>query len=355
MFPFCVDTTTINPDTPVHEGVHQKHVPKNFRDSLQTIRQLSQKRDGPPVPPVIVRIFNVSSDVLALKISSYMDTPDEMLVRLGQLFDLGRNLNIKKLIIDHTGNPGGFICLGYEFDRRLGNEKFSIAQMDIIHSDFTEALMENSAAVAKYQMPSENVLNSSGWLDLNKKPYEDNSWYDLGVKYTRGGKTSLYSQRAYKNCPGDGLSDQFANYTYWKFDQILIVSDGDCGSMCAQSSVNLKELAGAKTVGIGGIYPEPMSFGSFPGGQVSSSAGLTMMKEQFNITDPRIPNDLPLDAMLTFNFVETYPWIKGKRGKLPIEFTFLPTDYRLPIWLPLMPQDPDLVNMYEQVAKLFKP
>ena len=76
--------------------------------------------------------------------------------------------------------------------------------------------------IEKFQtsMPAENTMNASGWLYLSQAPYTNQSWYFPGHERTRGGKTSLYSEMAYKNCPGDGFAAMAPNSTYWKFDKV---------------------------------------------------------------------------------------------------------------------------------------
>lgn len=68
---------------------------------------------------------------------------------------------------------------------------------------------------------------------------------------------------------------------------------------------NLKQVAGARTISLGGIYPDPMAYFSFPGGMEGGIMGYNTVKNFYNITDSRFPNELPLSASMAMNTMGT--------------------------------------------------
>lgn len=101
------------------------------------------------------------------------------------------------------------------------------------------------------------------------------SWYSPGQKLQRGGVTGQYSERNYSPTK---FATVFPKHLFKQVrflslvqcpspDKILLVSDGLCGSTCAVFSSHLDEVDHVNSVSLGGVYPNPQAFFSFPGGK----------------------------------------------------------------------------------------
>lgn len=92
---------------------------------------------NPPLPSIALGSFSPSPFPIGPSRFEYSDSCSWV-----SIVDSARAQNITQLILDVTGNPGGSICVGYEFVRRLSNQTFPYAVGDIIHSNMSEAMIE---------------------------------------------------------------------------------------------------------------------------------------------------------------------------------------------------------------------
>ncbi|KAJ3082901.1 hypothetical protein HK102_001391, partial [Quaeritorhiza haematococci] len=97
---------------------------------------------------------------------------------------------------------------------------------------------------------------------------------------------------------------------------IAIVSNGYCGSTCALFTTLLHELYGVRQFATGGFPNQPMSFSSFPGGQVYSLITIQSQASRFNVSN-LAPGPWPILATVRFTLREAYA--KG-RTDVPLEF-----------------------------------
>ncbi|KAI9354348.1 hypothetical protein DFJ73DRAFT_775887 [Zopfochytrium polystomum] len=140
---------------------------------------------------------------------------------------------LKALIIDTTGNDGGLICAGVAmlqmlfpsatplpFDVRLSKAMAAFVQ----YADSTPALRQQGTVFSTSDLVSQNS-RSSNILSAVRA-------------IARGGKTSSYSDRFDLSCAV--FANPFAPASLpklskgWSPDAISLVSDGRCGSMCAE-------------------------------------------------------------------------------------------------------------------------
>jgi len=165
------------------------------------------------------------------------------------------------------------------------------------------------------------VYGPSFWSNKQRKVYSDSSWYEPGIEYSRGGKVSNYSQRVFHACDYDDSvpTHKFQRVLTLFFSflmnirifiilsfQILILSDGLCGSTCAVFSSHLDEVEKVDTVALGGIISTPngMQYFSFPGGQVLELDYIFQLQDYMGIKPAQIPR-FPNDATFRFAAVGT--------------------------------------------------
>jgi hypothetical protein len=89
---------------------------------------------------------------------------------------------------------------------------------------------------------------------------------------------------------------------------MIILTNGFCGSSCTATSLVLSNLHSVKSVAVGGFPNVPLSFSSFPGGQAFLLED--PLKRGFDLktdfgalgltNEPDFPKDLPTNTMLTF-------------------------------------------------------
>ena len=301
---------------------------------------------GSDVTTAQIASFFVDNDTIALKISTFSpDVESQFLSVLHKTLTTAESKEVKNLIVDVIGNGGGSICLGYKIINQLVSERNPEGTYDIIHSNLTDALVQKASKMRE-MIP---VYGPSFWSNKQRKVYSDSSWYEPGIEYSRGGKVSNYSQRVFHACDYD---DSVPTH---KFQRILILSDGLCGSTCAVFSSHLDEVEKVDTVALGGIISTPngMQYFSFPGGQVLELDYIFQLQDYMGIKPAQIPR-FPNDATFRFAAVEIYPWLKGKgHFKTPLEFVYRPAQYRVPLWLPSSVEETQLGLVYQETAKIF--
>ncbi|KAJ3023428.1 UNVERIFIED_CONTAM: hypothetical protein HDU68_008617 [Siphonaria sp. JEL0065] len=149
----------------------------------------------------------------------------------------------KRLIIDVSNNGGGYVCAGWY----LAN--FLFPQAKLLPTEFvgrmTQQLADNIITLG-----DNNTF--AGGENLKGEPITDyvNGIVLPGSKIT--GYPHLYSNRfrliADSQCPPLPK----AKSPSWKVQDVLIVSNGLCGSTCAQFTTLLRDQVGVRTVTYGG-------------------------------------------------------------------------------------------------------
>jgi len=214
-----------------------------------------------------------------------------------------------KLIIDLRNNGGGDICLGYATIRYLYPSltptelqddatpnpyaapppplPFYGGRYDMAASDLFQDLSE-TAAEQMCDLPSSvgecsedpeeaGYFTPCAWRNANpdkkghRRTFYDDTWMMNGTSIVRGNTPSRVSRLIQEAC------DYQFNYwntpgclTDYPHGNVVLLSDGLCGSTCSVFSSFLQLNSLAKTVTIGGIAGQPQMFWSFPGGEVET-------------------------------------------------------------------------------------
>ncbi|CAG8728799.1 10165_t:CDS:2 [Cetraspora pellucida] len=231
---------------------------------------------------------------------------------------LAEDSSIKKLVLDLSNNPGGFIDFAHLINSILlpsnsFNHTFFPYDMNV-QSDIAKKFITSS-----FKPNHENFF--SDFIDFETGKHFKSSKEVIGSKkIKRGGSLSSYST---KFTPVD-LPKQIK--LPWDTKNMIILSNGASGSAASMISQYLQEVGQVPTVSIGGFANQPLSFASFPGGIVLGSDDLFEFLTELGISD--LP---PLDShykgfVLTFPFVEAYSF---KHPDTVLEFDFRPADHRL--------------------------
>jgi hypothetical protein len=108
------------------------------------------------------------------------------------------------------------------------------------------------------------------------------------------------------------------DFIEWRPENIVILTNGYCGSTCALFSRNLHEHHGVRTFTVGGLVDQSMAYSVFPGGQVYSYTSLLGQVSKLGVDpDEHVPTYLPLNAQVSFTIREAY---SSLRKYVPLEF-----------------------------------
>ncbi|GKT37173.1 hypothetical protein ADUPG1_010013 [Aduncisulcus paluster] len=311
-------------------------------------------------------VSNVTYAVL--RISSFSpSTLDEFADTLISCFDYMGSMDppVDKLIVDVRSNGGGYVSLGYKTLKMISpydgqvqpelNGQYSIRKNDII-----ETVKET------YLTLTTHYHYLSGW-----KPFiPELSWFDEAVvrdykDVNNNVFQQPYSQRYEWQVCEDELSDEAALDRMDAYvmpaalqtltqQDIMIVSDGLCGSTCATFAKHAQESHIAKMVNVGGIVQDQQTdkewdVASFAGGSVLDSNWI------FDTVDPslfgknNIPRPFLRNQYLRFAFEELFPWDwELSSDSIPSEFVVNNATHFVDFW-PSPGPDAELNSIDEMV------
>ncbi|KAI8394135.1 uncharacterized protein BYT42DRAFT_553508 [Radiomyces spectabilis] len=204
---------------------------------------------------------------------------------------------IEKIILDLSSNGGGDACAG-EFMINTFFGSTPDYPSDVKYSPFLERVVKKA-----YE------TQATKWIDYRSDKYKGSDWYTHTVSYTRGKEQVKFSQPISLSCAtwNDELSNVKYNNTKWKASDILILSDGRCGSTCAIVASRLRLSHKVPAMGLGGIRGNRMQFASFPGGESERLSGFLMDLQALDLqNDPDAPAPFPIRADMGWTFREVY-------------------------------------------------
>ncbi|KAJ3027614.1 UNVERIFIED_CONTAM: hypothetical protein HDU68_003487 [Siphonaria sp. JEL0065] len=156
-----------------------------------------------------------------------------------------------RLIIDVTNNGGGLVCSGFRFaDYLFPNEHIKLNEYQVRMTQPLADAVTSPIIIDPFNNTAGDYL--AGGLDLSGKKITDylNQLVLPGAKLP--GYPHLYSNRMYldpNGCPPMPASPLAGN---WKAKDVLIASNGLCGSTCAQFTTLLRDQVGVRAVTYGG-------------------------------------------------------------------------------------------------------
>ncbi|KAJ3089625.1 hypothetical protein HK100_007700, partial [Physocladia obscura] len=253
----------------------------------------------------------------------------DMMVGLTTLESLGS----KKLIIDVTNNGGGTICLGcvaayvvapwesrtcYRYDIRVPKVLETIFTLSADQSQKNTSFDAGIFNISNFGRTTETTAMTS----LSEL-------LDPGRTSTRNGVANTYSnlftldhscQETFAVALNASLFPQLQNG--WKADNVAVVSNGFCGSTCANFCRTLRDKHGIRsyTYGGGGAAKTPFQPSAFEGGMVLGYQSFDTVVSK-NVAGAPATDDLvfPL-ARARFPFYEVYPDYDRNGTGLPAEW-----------------------------------
>ncbi|KLJ11924.1 hypothetical protein EMPG_12928 [Blastomyces silverae] len=193
----------------------------------------------------------------------------------------------KKLIVDVTGNGGGTILLGYDMFKQLVpngkvDDAFNIRaheQLDIIGTK-VQAMLNDGKETPGDRNERDGIYDLDSYVDMDSKKFK--SWDDFygpdevegGYKFSHPARWDMNNEDTSRRGSGGivvtGYLDRAnAGKEVFKPDDMVLLTDGTCGSTCALFA-NLMQRAGVRTIAVGGRPGEgPMqAVGGVKGAQV---------------------------------------------------------------------------------------
>ncbi|ORX56950.1 hypothetical protein DM01DRAFT_1334507 [Hesseltinella vesiculosa] len=204
---------------------------------------------------------------------------------------------IKKIILDLSSNGGGDACAG-EFIINTLTGPTPDYPSDIKHTPLMSRVVQKAMSV-----------NDSKWLDYKTVNSTGTDWFSHTNTYTRGKQQVQFFQPITLSC--DRWSGELqipTNKSYpWTPRDIMILSDGRCGSTCAIVASRLHISHNVTTMGLGGIPGNRMQFASFPGGESYRLSTFLLDLQRLGLqNDTDAPAPFPQRADMGYTFREVY-------------------------------------------------
>ncbi|GBB96302.1 hypothetical protein RclHR1_02720017 [Rhizophagus clarus] len=326
---------------------------------------------------LISKFFILSDNKTGVVVISEVDPSDDDFVKemfeLQNGFNLLENNGIKKLVLDFSENGGGSVELGFfivyllfpGFDpsfnldmavTELSREAFFQATSQSAHEYFIDtsnippliniSSKESIAIWAADAAYSVTTIDSSFDIFSYKNPVTNEHFHTVeefigNNTYIRGGTPTRYTSKFVNRYSErlsvfvELLSGNFFNTYEWKSEDMIILTNGLCGSACASIAQRMAIKNNVRTAAVGGYKDTPLSYASFPGGQVMpfdslmaelNLAGL-LQNEAFA---DLIPPPFLINVDFGFTLKEAYDIIdKNNLDKESVlEFEYKPAEHR---------------------------
>ncbi|KAJ3111847.1 hypothetical protein HDU96_005299 [Phlyctochytrium bullatum] len=194
------------------------------------------------------------------------------------------NAGSKKLVIDTTGNGGGYACAGYAFSL------FLFPNAPRAFRDHHNLRLN----------PTVQSYIKAGFHQFVSFAKDGDSLQGPTTRLSRnGGKTTEdFTPPFFANCDGF-MGDVPKLKTGWDPKDVVVLSSGYCGSTCSIFVRRLRELVGVRVITYGGASGRPYTPYSFEGGWVKQFDEITAEKlaaanpDMFNSLTPVERDALP--------------------------------------------------------------
>jgi len=235
---------------------------------------------------------------------------------------------IKKIIIDVSNNGGGYVALGISSIRKFFPESQPYYGFDLRRSPALDLLIEYSADADDSHLS----LNMS--RDINNKDFVSIQEF-LGPVHKYGDYfTSMGRWDVGDAISETGLDIPTTGDPPFALDDIVLLSDGKCGSTCAIFSEAIQNL-GVKAITFNGIPDVPenkkqmQAVGGVKGSQVWDWDVFQSSHVEEFIPNPEqydfLPKRLPILHYSSMNLRNSYE----PNSDLPLEFTWQPSSAHL--------------------------
>ncbi|QRV98976.1 peptidase family S41 protein [Ceratobasidium sp. AG-Ba] len=252
---------------------------------------------------------------------------------------------VQHLIVDTTGNGGGYVCLGEFLINALAGTKFGYAGFEsatragplarkIVESDIAQGI--------DYMNYSPNQ-----WAFLNNTPQPANyNYMEPPTNFTINATKDAVSKRFYDICTPYDV--KLPAEPFLPASKIIIVGNGECASTCALFTGVAYERLGIRVAMFGGNPGQPSNFNGMAGNQVLEWADLdSEIKTAGLKNDPLAPPDLLVNSNYRVNWRYAYSW---QNKSQPLAFHVERATYRIPYTADtyMSPQ-----NLWTYIAKTY--
>ncbi|CAE6473945.1 unnamed protein product [Rhizoctonia solani] len=236
-----------------------------------------------------------------------------------------KDANVQQLIVDTTGNLGGFVCLGQFLINALAGTKFGYAGFE--SAVRAQPLARKIVAAFITQEINGMFYSPSRWASLNNTPLQDNyNYMEPPTNFTINYTEDATSQRIYDICTPYNVD--LPAEPFLPSSKIIIVGNGYCASTCAMFTGVAYEKLGIKIATFGGNPGAAMNFNGMAGNQVMEWADLDSEVKTAGLkNDPLAPPDLLVNANYRVNWRYAYSW---ENKSEPLAFRVERAHYRIP-------------------------
>jgi len=268
-------------------------------------------------------------------ISSF-SPPDENCATWIKAMDDGfaklKSSGITKLIIDLSNNLGGATCMGTYFLTRFGKKDGSklIPKKPL----FTNMRVHPSLIRISEKLPANydgNIFSRLYWQDKDGVKYSSANWTEQSQTFVQSGREVLYSNNILDICDSIITKPGVSYDGYFDPNNVVVLTNGYCGSACAVVAAHLFESYGFQTMvtTIKKSAFDPAVY-SFAGGQAyDSDTMLQITSGRLSMLhDPLIPGPFPTRATLYFTVRQVFS--EAQKMK-PLEYSRLKAQYYLPL------------------------
>ncbi|RHZ70602.1 hypothetical protein Glove_269g48 [Diversispora epigaea] len=322
---FCAATTSIR----IPDVFNDFNSEKTFDNSLST---------GNLIHDATFARFYLSNDIGIAVLSTFVVGNSDPTIIMNNLmtgFEKLASNGAKKLVLDLSNNIGGSISIA-EFINILlfpitnpsfpSDTKITDFSKLAINTATTKNLTDSIFYASQYKSFSTSE-DGGNEIFTNSSSFIGNNEHERGHTKSRYTNQFSYVQNSILFQEVFNSRKNANNKLPWTAKDMIILTNGICGSACTMISQHLSELNGVLTVAIGGYANAPLSFSSFPGGQSYNNLQLLYSLKQVGlISDERSPKPFEVDAFLNFPIFEIYSF----RNNLQVlEFSYRAADQRL--------------------------
>lgn len=228
-------------------------------------------------------------------------------------------MGVEKLIIDLTNNAGGYVCVAQFLHRLL------MGEIDDTHPqpglDTTMRVTPVAQRIVKNMLlrdPQELTIYNREWYNATNYPIDlqDEDWF-RPINTTINGRHDSFSQRLGKECDVSfsscgGRRKRLPTDPFFKSENLVLLSNGRCGSSCALFSVLLAKKQGVTTVVTGGISDVPQQYCGYIGGEsvrfsdIDTALITTGLKTRTTPYQSDVPPPLEVNAAMTVTWRLAY-------------------------------------------------
>ncbi|PKK68490.1 hypothetical protein RhiirC2_851391 [Rhizophagus irregularis] len=288
------------------------------RDLLKSLSP-TVKIDNLVFDAKIAQFYTLDNDVGVAVIATYdvgnEITSDTILSAFSNIqagFKKLADSGAKKLVLDMSNNEGGLTVLSHFVNSLLFPGANPSLPTDFRLNDIVKG------AILKASNGTNSIFTFSEYLKVDAKEFDNVNDF-LASKFIENDIGNI-----------NGFFTASQSSLPWKSSDMIMLTNGFCGSSCASTSLLLSELHGVKSVAVGGSPNTPLSFSSFPGGQVfllddPLKRGFDL-KTNFNSlelsNEPDFPKDMPTNTMLTFTVRKAFSTANPDQV---LEYSFIPS------------------------------